>query len=103
WLLSLVLWIGLIYGFFSVMTVLPEKPSLDAGINASWMLIVVSTQTVSMLGTLISPALAGLADPVLGLTAAMFLIGCMFYMLLFSLILYRFLFFPIDPAGMSPP
>lgn len=103
WLLGIALWVLLIYGFFSVMTVLPEKPTLDRGINASWMLIVVATQSVSLLGTLLSPQLGAWSDHVLGFTTGMFLLGCMFYILLFSLILYRFLFFSIDPSDMSPP
>jgi tellurite resistance protein TehA-like permease len=103
WVLSVLLWTGLIYGFFGVMTVLPEKPPLDQGINASWMLLVVSTQSVSLLGTLLSPGPGGGSDAVLGFTTGMFLLGCMFYMLLFSLILYRFLFYPLDAGGMSPP
>ena len=103
WGVAVLLWLGLVYGFFSVMTVMPEKPSLAEGLNASWMLIVVSTQSVSMLGTLLAPTLGDQADVVLGFTTGMFLLGCMFYMLLFSLILYRFLFFTIDPFQMSPP
>jgi tellurite resistance protein TehA-like permease len=103
WIVAILLWAGLIYGFFGIMTVLPVKPTLDQGINASWMLIVVSTQSVSVLGTLLSPTFGTAGDVVLGFTAGMFLLGCMFYMLLFALILYRFLFFPLDAAGMSPP
>ena len=102
WGVSILCWLVLIYGFFAVMTVLPEKPPLDKGINASWMLIVVSTQAVSLLGTLLAPTL-GAEDLVLGFTTSMFLLGCVFYLLLFSLILYRFLFFPLDASGMSPP
>ncbi|HEX2168610.1 MAG TPA: tellurite resistance/C4-dicarboxylate transporter family protein, partial [Longimicrobiales bacterium] len=103
WGAAILLWLVLIYSFFAVMTVLPEKPALDAGMNASWMLLVVSTQSVSLLGTLLSPALGSASDVVLGFTTCMFLIGCMFYILLFSLILYRFLFFPLDATGVSPP
>lgn len=103
WCTSLLLWVALVYGFFAVMTVLRDKPPLEEGLNASWMLLVVSTQSVSVLGTLISPALGSLADAMLAFTTAMFLLGCMFYMLLFSLILYRFLFFELDVVRMSPP
>ncbi len=103
WLFAAVLWVALIYAFFAVMTVLPVKPGLAEGINATWMLLVVSTQSVSVLGTLISPDAGRLADTLLGVSVCLFLLGCMFYMLLFSLILYRFLFFPLDAAGMSPP
>lgn len=103
WWVALLLWVGLIYGFFGVLTAIPEKPPLHEGINASWMLLVVSTQSVSVLGTLLSPTVGDLEDALLGFTTSMFLVGCMFYFLLFSLILYRFLFFPLSAAGLSPP
>lgn len=103
WIVAVAVWVGLIYGFFGVLTVLPEKPVLHRGINASWMLLVVSTQSVSLLGTLLAPALGTATHAVLGFATATFLLGCMFYLLLFSLILYRFLFFPIDPDELTPP
>lgn len=103
WWLALILWVGLIYAFFGVLTALPQKPPLHEGLNASWMLLVVSTQSVSLLGTLLSPSLGNGAETLLGFTTGMFLLGCMFYFLLFSLILYRFLFFPLTALGMSPP
>ncbi|MGH7505469.1 MAG: tellurite resistance/C4-dicarboxylate transporter family protein [Longimicrobiales bacterium] len=103
WGLGIVLWIGLIYGFFFTMTTLPAKPPLEQGLNGSWMLIVVATQSVSALGSLLGPELGGAADQALSFALGLFLLGCMFYILLFSLILLRFLFFPFDPAKMTPP
>jgi tellurite resistance protein TehA-like permease len=102
WILGIVLWLALIYAFFFVMTIQEEKPRFDEGMNASWMLIVVSTQSVSVLGTLLAPALP-YRPIVLSMTLGFFLLGCMFYVLLFSLILYRFLFFRFDVAQLSPP
>jgi tellurite resistance protein TehA-like permease len=102
WLLGLALWLALIYSFFFLMTVQETKPRLDQGMNGSWMLVVVSTQAVSVLGTLLAPALPH-RPVVLSMTLGFFLLGCMFYLLLFSLILYRFLFFPFDPAELTPP
>jgi tellurite resistance protein TehA-like permease len=102
WILGIGLWLGLIYAFFFIMTIQEEKPRLDEGMNASWMLIVVSTQSVSVLGTLLAPALP-FHPIVLSMTLGFFLLGCMFYVLLFSLILYRFLFFRFDPAELTPP
>jgi tellurite resistance protein TehA-like permease len=102
WLLGIGLWVGLIYTFFFLMTIQERKPRLDEGMNGSWMLVVVSTQSVSVLGTLLAPALPW-RPVVLSMTLGFFLLGCMFYMLLFSLILYRFLFFPFDPAELTPP
>jgi tellurite resistance protein TehA-like permease len=101
--LGVVLWIGLIYGFFFTMTTLAEKPRMEDALNGSWMLIVVSTQAVSILGALLAPRLGTAVDVVLSFALGMFLLGCMFYILLFSLILLRFLFYPFDPARLGPP
>lgn len=103
WCLGIVLWLVLSYAFFTIMTVVPNKPRLEEGMNASWMLIVVATQSISLLGTLLAPYIAVARGLVLGFTTVLFLLGCIFYILLFSLILYRFLFFPFDPERLTPP
>ncbi len=104
WIGGILIWSTLIYAFFFTMTMLPEKPPLERGLNGAWMLIVVATQSVSILGTLLAPGFdASRHAAVLSLSLLLFLLGCMFYILLFSLVLFRFLFFPIDPALMTPP
>lgn len=103
WVVGGVLWVGLIYGLFTVFTIQAEKPPLDEGMNGTWMLIVVATQAVSVLGTLLAPHVGNGHEVVLSLSLGLFLLGGMFYLLLFSLILYRFLFFPFDPEGLTPP
>jgi tellurite resistance protein TehA-like permease len=67
------------------------------------MLIVVGTQSVSLSGTLLAPALGGARELVLVFSLALFLLGAMFYVMLFSLILLRFLFFALDPVSLTPP
>jgi tellurite resistance protein TehA-like permease len=103
WVVGIVLWVGLIYGFFFTMTTLPEKPRLEEGLNGSWMLVVVATQSVSVLGSLLAPSFTDARELALSGALALFLLGCMFYLLLFSLILLRFLFFAFDPAKLTPP
>jgi tellurite resistance protein TehA-like permease len=53
WALGLALWLFLIYALFTVMTVKEEKPPLESGINGAWMLFVVSTQSIVVLGMLL--------------------------------------------------
>lgn len=103
WCLGLGLWTGLLYALFAVLTVRSDKPPLDEGLNGAWMLIVVATQSVSVLGTLLAPTFAPFAEPLLAFTLAAFLLGGLFYVILLSLILYRFLFFPFDAARLTPP
>ena len=43
------------YAFFTAVVVRETKPSLETGINGAWLLAIVSTQSVSVLGTLLAP------------------------------------------------
>lgn len=103
WILGLVLWFVLIFAFFTIMTVKQEKPTLDHGINGAWMLIVVSTQSITVLGMLITSRFNNWRDGFEFSMIFFYLLGCMFYILLFSLILYRFLFFKLNPEDLTPP
>lgn len=102
WFVGLVLWIVLIYTFFTCITIRTEKPPLDKGLNGSWLLAVVSTQSLSVLGTLVSPQFER-QDLVLFFSLCLFLLGCMLYLLLITLIVYRFSFFAMSAAELSPP
>ncbi len=48
-----VLWLVIMYTFFTAMTVRENKPSIEAGLNGGWLLAVVATQSISVLGTLL--------------------------------------------------
>ncbi|MCZ7545967.1 MAG: tellurite resistance/C4-dicarboxylate transporter family protein [Anaerolineae bacterium] len=103
WLLGLALWVFLVYALFAALiTSRSPKPVLEAGINGAWLIAVVSTQSVSVLGTLIAPHLEARQE-VLFFSLAMYLLGCMFYLLIIALIFYRLLFFKLEPQALTPP
>jgi tellurite resistance protein TehA-like permease len=103
WVIGIILWLLLIYAFFTIMSVGTNKPPLEEGLNGGWMLVVVATQSISLLGTLLVPEIPLPSHTILGFTTTLFLLGCIFYILLFSLILYRLLFFHFDPENLHPP
>ena len=103
WILGLALWLFLIYALFTILTVKEEKPPLEAGINGAWMLFVVSTQSIVVLGMLIAVRFAPWEEMFTFAMLAFYLLGCMFYILMISLILYRFMFFKIGVEEMGPP
>lgn len=103
WILGLVLWTILIYAFFTIMTLKEEKPRLEQGINGAWQMIVVSTQSVTVLGMLIASQFAAWNEMFVFAMLGFYLLGCMFYILIISLIVYRFMFFKIDVDGLTPP
>ncbi len=102
WVFGFVLWVLIMYSFFTVMTVKEDKPPLESGINGAWLIAVVSTQSVAVLGTLLSVDSAS-GETILFLMFCMFLVGCMLYMLLISLIFYRFTFFELTTSTLTPP
>jgi tellurite resistance protein TehA-like permease len=103
WVLGLLLWIFLIYSFFLVMTVKQEKPPVESGINGAWLMIVVSTQSIAVLGMFLVSRFPGWEEMFVYAMLGFYLLGCMFYILIISLIVYRFMFFKIGPDEMTPP
>jgi tellurite resistance protein TehA-like permease len=103
WFLGVVLWFILIYAFFTAVTVGGPKPGLESGLHGGWLIAVVATQSVSILGTMLAPRLVGWEERVLFGTLSMFLLGCMLYVLIITLIFYRFTFFQVTAVSLTPP
>jgi tellurite resistance protein TehA-like permease len=103
WIVGLLLWLVIMYSFFTSVTVREDKPSLEKGLNGAWLIAVVSTQSISVLGTLLVERWSAYREPLLFFTLSMFLIGCMLYLLLITLIFYRFTFVNVTTATLTPP
>ncbi len=103
WFVAIVLWLILIYTFFASMTIKDEKPSLENGLNGGWLLAVVATQSVSLLGTRAAQHFPMWQEPILFFTLAMYLLGCALYLFITTLIFYRFMFFRLTPDLFTPP
>lgn len=103
WGLGIVLWLVVMYAFFTAVITRPQKPTLETGINGAWLIATVATQSVSILGTLL---LAGIPTPPeawLFFTLCMYLLGCMLYLSIITLIFYRFTFVELTSAALTPP
>jgi tellurite resistance protein TehA-like permease len=103
WLLGLILWAVIMYSFFTAMTVRENKPSIEGGLNGAWLLAVVATQSISVLGTLLVDDLAAYRETILFFTLCMFLLGSMLYIPLITLIFYRFTFVNLTTMSLTPP
>lgn len=103
WILGGFLWGVLMYAFLTVITISETKPDLKTGLNGGWLLLIVATQSVSLLGTLIAEYFPVWQQTILFLTLCMFLVGCMLYIVIISLIFYRWVFFSMEPEAMAAP
>src|SRR6202140_926811 len=102
WVFAVLLWIILIYTFFTAVTVAEPKPSIAVAINGSWLLLTVATESLAVLGTLVAQTL-GPVPPILFGALCAYLLGAMFYILFIGLIFYRWIFLRMEPAKLTPP
>jgi len=102
WFVGVGLWVLVMYAFFTAVVVREDKPTLEAGINGAWLLAIVATQGISVLGSLLAPRMAGTAL-VLFFALCMYLLGSMLYLTIITLIFYRFTFLPMTMARLTPP
>jgi len=91
------------YAFLIAVTVRENKPLLETGISGTWLLVTVATQSISVLGTLLADHFRSYREPVLFFTLCMYLLGCMLYLILITLIFYRFTFVNLTTVTLTPP
>ncbi len=103
WALGIVLWLIIMYSFFTAVTVREEKPTLEMGINGAWLIAIVGTQSIAILGTLLVDNVGDFQSQLLFFTLCMYLLGCMLYIAIITLIFYRFTFIRLRTAELSPP
>ena len=105
WFATLALWALVTYGFFAIVTVKQDKPPIETGLNGAWLIAVVATQSVPVLGALLAPGLppGAAREAVLFVSLCLFLVGCLLYLVLITLIIYRFTFFRFTSVQLAPP
>lgn len=103
WGFALVLWFLIMYSFFTLVIVQRETPSLSEGINGAWLIAAVATQAVSILGTLLIPAVGSGREVILFAAVCFYFLGCMLYLNIITLIFYRFTFLKLESSAFTPP
>lgn len=98
---SLLLWLVLIYAIFTVLAVKAEKPTLQGGINGIWLISTVSTQSISILTSMLACQFPSYLQLIMFFSLSMFLMGCMLYILIITLIFYRIMFFRLTPEDLT--
>ncbi|HVX99321.1 MAG TPA: tellurite resistance/C4-dicarboxylate transporter family protein [Pseudorhodoplanes sp.] len=102
--LATVLWVGLTYTIFTVLTVKRDKPPLEQGLTGGWLIAVVATQSIAVLtATVASRWPQPLRLELNFFALSMWLWGGMLYIWIISLIFYRYTFFTFSPGDLTPP
>src|SRR5499427_6276119 len=104
WMVGVLFWLALTYVMLPGLMASQAKPKLAEGLNGAWLLVVVGTQAVSVLATLLVPAFAAEApEALLFVALAFWLVGSMLYVWLIVFIFHRILFLPLSPGELTPP
>lgn len=100
---ALLLWLVLTYSIFVFLIVRREKPAFESSINSGWLVAVVATQSLCVLGSQLKLQVFGDADSSALLFLSFWLFGGMLYLWLIALIFYRYMFFQFEPSDLIPP
>ena len=100
---AMVLWLVIGYGFFFNITVTKNKKSLKEGISGTWLVFIVSIQGLSTLISFVSEDFGDRAYLLLFFALCLFLLGCIFYLYIMSLIIYRISFFSLHASELGAP
>lgn len=103
WIAGLMLWFILMYMFFTVIIVKQVKPVIEKAINGGWLLAVVSTESLAVLGALIAPYFSDYNEVILFIALCVFLLGAMLYLNIIAVIFYRLMFLEVDAMSLTPP
>jgi tellurite resistance protein TehA-like permease len=102
WYFGLILWVILIYSFLSRVILQEQKPSPENGLHGIWFLIVVSTQSISILGSSVVNNFVTSQQTIVFIALIAFLLGAMLYLFLVPIITYRLLFYAVRPGEVVP-
>ncbi|HRA86446.1 MAG TPA: tellurite resistance/C4-dicarboxylate transporter family protein [Planctomycetaceae bacterium] len=105
WWVSVTLWAACTYTIFTLLTVAEKKPTFEEGINGGWLLAVVATQAICVLGCALNGTVFGEGhrDAALFVLMAFWLGGGMLYLWIIGLIFFRYMFFRFSPNDLQPP
>ena len=101
WVVALILWTLLIYLSFGVLTFLNTAHGANV-VHGGWLIAIVGTESLVILGAAIAPNLGAQQQSVLVLIHMLWGIGLGLYGIFITLFAYRIFFFDVEPDDITP-
>lgn len=102
WSVGMVGWAALLYPALVAVILKDEKPDLAQGINGTWFLLTVSTESIAVLGALLLTR-TGPNQLIELIALATFTLGLVLYLIVMTLLFLRWAFRPVPPSELQPP
>ena len=101
WWCSLPLYVVLVYTALIADVLRRDKPALGSGINGSWFLLTVATESVAVFGALLLGRHP--SDFLAFMCIAAFCLGLVLYLIVMTMVFLRWTFQPLEPTEADPP
>ena len=101
WVMAFLAWSSLLYLSFSVLTFLTHPHTVNV-VHGDWLSAITGTQSLVLLGLLITPDLGGYADYMTVEVHLLWMLGLVFYGIFITLFCYRIFFKRFQPEDISP-
>jgi tellurite resistance protein TehA-like permease len=101
WWVSVALWAGFVYATLIAVVIGQGKPGLQSGINGTWFLLTVSTESIAVLAALLLAKDGG--DALAFAALAAFTLGVVLYVIVMTMVFLRWTFLELDPSEADPP
>lgn len=101
WVFAFLVWCSLLYLAFSVLTFLTHEHNVNI-VHGGWLISIVGTQSLVLLGARIAPDLGQYADYMMVEIHMLWGLGLIFYGIFVTLFCYRIFFLTLKPQDISP-
>ena len=101
WWISIGLWAILLYTTLIAVVLRAPKPGLGAGLNGTWFLLTVSTESIAVLGALLLVDHPN--DTLAFACVAAFALGIVTYLIVMTMVFLRWTFQELEPTEADPP
>src|SRR5665811_445018 len=101
WLFALAVWFVLIYFSFAVLIFLNTARGANV-VHGGWLIAIVGTESLVILGTIVAPEMGGLSSAVFVLIHMLWGVGLGLYGIFVTLFAYRIFFFDVEPDDITP-
>ena len=96
-------WLVLTYGVPASLFIARAGDSVLGGVNGSWLLWIVATQSLSISAATLVPAWPSQTALLAPVAAGLWSVGVLIYLMVVALILLRWLTVPMTPGALGPP
>jgi tellurite resistance protein TehA-like permease len=102
WIAAMVCWVALLYPALLAIVLNEDKPDLSVGINGTWFLLTVSTESIAVLAAVLLVR-TGPNQAIELIALSGFVLGIVLYLIVMTLLFLRWTFRPVSPDELQPP